>query len=297
MIQLEDMRAFMEVVDNGGVNRTAARLGLSKSILSRRIAALEADLGVQLLIRSTRGVVATEAGREFRSRCERILVEVAEAREAVIGNGADMTGRLRVTAPQAFGQKIVAPLLAEMAFQHSKLQIDAVFTDRIVDLVGEGFDLAIRIGEPHGASLVGRRLAPVRAVLVASPAYLSRAGVPSAPADLHDHQCLSYSGGGDWKLRLGRRWVTVRPSGRLRSDSGDVIVQWTVAGLGVGNVPHFLIADRLAAGELIEVLPEFPQPEYGIYALRPPGTRAATKVSLLIDALSARLMGQQCCSL
>ena len=291
MVRLEDMHAFIEVVDSGGLNRVAARLGLSKSILSRRIAAMEEDLGVQLLVRSTRGVMPTEAGQEFRLRCERILAEVAEAREAVIGKGGDLTGRLRVTAPQALGQRVVAPLLAGMATQYPRLHIDAVFTDRVVDLVGEGFDLAIRIGEPHGASLVGRRLAPIRAVLVASPAYLERAGIPHAPADLAEHQCLSYSGGGDWRLRSGRRWVSVRPSGRLRSDSGDVIVQWAVAGLGIGNVPAFLVVDRLAAGELKEVLPGFPQPEYGIYALRPPSTRAPTKVSLLIDALAGQMKG------
>lgn len=289
MIGLEDMRCFVEVVDCGGVNRAAARLGLSKSIVSRRIAAIEDDLGVQLFARSTRGVVPTDAGQEFRRRCERILAEVSEARDAVTAKGGDLTGRLRVTAPQAMGRTIIGPLLGDMARQYPRLQIDAVFTDRIVDLVGERFDLAIRIGEPRGDSLIGRKIAPVRAVLIASPAYLQSAGVPQTPADLSSHSCIAYAGGGDWRFRLSRRWLSMRPEGRLRTDSGETIVRWAAAGLGIGNVPAYLAVSALESGDLVQVLPGFSQPEFGIYTLRPPGPRAPAKVALLIDALIAKL--------
>ena len=152
MTGLEDMRAFVEVVDSGGVNRAALRLGLSKSIISRRIAALERDLGVQLLARSTRGAVPTEAGEEFRQRCEAILADVAAAREAMIGKAGKVTGRLRVTAPQVLGHAVVAPILAELACAHPQLQIDAVFTDRVVDMMSEGF----RPGHPHRDSARGQ---------------------------------------------------------------------------------------------------------------------------------------------
>ncbi|NUB45908.1 LysR family transcriptional regulator [Fertoebacter nigrum] len=289
MTGLEDMRCFVEVAACGGLNRAAARLGLSKSIVSRRIAALEADLGVRLLARSTRGVVPTEAGQEFRHRCESILADVAEARETVMGKGGDLTGRLRVTAPQVMGLRIVAPVLGELTRQHPRLQIDLVLTDRVVDLIDEGFDLAIRMGEQRGASLIGRKIAPLHAVLVASRDYLERAGTPKTPADLTTHDCIGYSGGGDWQFRHGRRWVAVRPRGQLRTDSGDAIVQWAASGLGIGHVPAFLVQDRLNDGSLVELLADYPSPDYGIYTLRPPGPRTPAKVLLAIDALTARI--------
>jgi DNA-binding transcriptional LysR family regulator len=289
MTGLDEMRAFVEVVESGGINRAALRLGLSKSIVSRRIAALEQDLGVQLLARSTRGAVPTEAGEEFRQRAARVLAELAAAREAVSGKAGEVTGRLRVTAPQVLGHSVVAPVLADLALAHPRLQIDAVFTDRVVDLVTEGFDLAIRIGIPRGASLIRRKIAPIRAVLVASPAYLARAGVPQDPLDLGRHDCIAYAGGGDWRFRLGGGWVPVRPGGRLRTDSGETIVQWAGAGLGIGNVPGYLVRKDLESGALVQVLPDVPQPEIGVYTLRPNGAPPSAKVASLIEALVARI--------
>lgn len=297
----DDMRFFVEVANAGGVNRAASRLGVSKSIVSRRISAIEDDLGVQLFSRSTRGVVPTEAGQEFWRRCERILADLAEAREAVIGKEGDLTGQLRLTAPLAMGHRVVTPLLGKIAKSYPRLQIDAVFTDRVVDLVGEGFDLAIRIGEPREASLIGRKIAPIRAVLFASPEYLDGAGVPQVPGDLENHQCLLYTGGGDWRFRVGRRWVSIRPQGRLRTDSGEAILQWATAGLGIGNVPEFMALRHIERGELVPLLTEFPSPEYGVYTLRPPNARAPAKVTLLIEALinelkiGEGLTGQDAC--
>lgn len=289
MTGLEEMRIFVEVVESGGVNRAALRLGLSKSIVSRRISALETDLGVQLLARSTRGAVPTEAGEEFRNRSLAILAEVAATREAMIGKSGEVTGRLRVTAPQVLGHRVVAPVLADLAHAHPRLQIDAVFSDRVVDLVAEGFDLAIRIGTPRGASLIRRKIAPIRAVLVASPEYLARRGTPAAPTDLEQHDCIGYAGAGDWRFRMGRRWVAVRPGGRLRTDSGEAIVEWARAGLGLGNVPGYLAQADLKSGALVHVLPDFPQAEIGVYTLRPPGARPPAKVALLIEALVAQI--------
>jgi DNA-binding transcriptional LysR family regulator len=289
MTGLEEMRAFVEVVESGGINRAALRLGLSKSIVSRRITALEQDLGVLLLARSTRGVVPTEAGEDFRQRCEMILADVAAAREAASGKVGEVTGRLRVTAPQVLGHTVVGPVLADLAAAYPGLQIDAVFTDRVVDLVAEGFDLAIRIGTPRGANLIRRKIAPIRAVLVASPAYLERAGIPLAPTDLAAHDCIGYDGAAHWRFRMGRRWVQVRPGGRLRTNSGETIVQWARAGLGIGNVPGYLALADLESGTLLQVLPDAPQPEIGVYTMRPPSTRPPAKVVLLIEALVARI--------
>ena len=291
MIDLDTMRLFMEVVDTGGIGRAASRTGMSKSILSRRIAAMEADLGVQLLIRSVRGIQATEAGLEFRSRIEYILAEVAEARAVVAGKGSEISGRLRLTAPQLFGQRFVAPLLARLAQDYPRLQIDASFTDRVVDLTSEGFDLAIRVGEPREQSLVARRIMPVQAMLVASPDYLSAHGRPKSPADLVSHHCLIYGAGLDWKFRSGRKWSQVRPVGRLRTDDGEVILKWAEAGLGIGNVPRFHAETLVAAGRLEQVLPDCDQPEYGLYALRPPGAHPPAKVRIFIDTLVQAMTG------
>jgi DNA-binding transcriptional LysR family regulator len=293
VMDLEDMRSFVEVVDRGGFNRAAVRLGVSKSIISRRIAALEADLGVRLLTRSTRGITPTEAGLEFKARCERILAEVAEARDAVVRQGGDMVGRLRIAAPLSFGVRHVAPLLAEMAERYPRLEIEVAFADRVTDLIGERFDAAVRIGALRDSSLIARRIAPVRSVLAASPAYLARHGRPSSPDDLLRHQCLIYTGSAvlDWSFRFGRRWVTIRPSGRLRSDSGDVLLKWAIAGLGIANLPSFLTSEAVRDGTLESLLPEYTMPEFGVYVVRPPGPQVPAKVRALIDIMVERFSG------
>jgi len=292
-MDLEDMRSFVEVVDRGGFNRAAVRLGVSKSIISRRIAALEADLGVRLLTRSTRGITPTEAGLEFKARCERILAEVAEARDAVVRQGGDMVGRLRIAAPLSFGVRHVAPLLAEMAERYPRLEIEVAFADRVTDLIGERFDAAVRIGALRDSSLIARRIAPVRSVLAASPAYLARHGRPSSPDDLLRHQCLIYTGSAvlDWSFRFGRRWVTIRPSGRLRSDSGDVLLKWAIAGLGIANLPSFLTSEAVRDDTLESLLPEYTMPEFGVYVVRPPGPQVPAKVRALIDIMVERFSG------
>lgn len=287
MTDLDDMRCFVEVVESGGFNRAATRLGLSKSVVSRRIAKMEADLGVRLLSRTTRGISSTEAGEEFKARSKRILAEFAEAREAVAQQGGQMVGRLRLSAPLSFGVRHVSPVLATMAERHPRLEIDVSFSDRLVDLIGERFDAAIRIGALQDSSLVARLIAPVRAFLVASPGYLARKGRPSAPADLLNHECLIYTGSiiADWKFRCGKRWTSVRPAGRLRSDNGEAIAQWALAGFGIANLPSFLVADEIESGALEPVLLDFPTPEFAVHVVRPPGASAPAKVRALIDSL------------
>lgn len=290
MNDLSDMRLFVEVVESGGLNRAAAHLGISKSIVSRRIAALEADLGARLLARTTRGIAPTEAGLEFKRRSERILADVAEAREAVAEQGGEMVGRLRVSVPLVFGIRHITPLLAELALRHPRLEIDISFSDRLVDLIEDRFDAAIRIGTLRDSSLVARRIAPVRAALVASPSYLDRRGRPTQPNDLLRHDCLVYSGisSPDWQMRMGKRWVSVRPAGRLHADNGEATVRLAVAGLGIANAPDFLIAPDIRSGALEVVLPNHPLPEFGIYVLRAPGPNVPAKVRALIDAMVER---------
>ncbi|WP_298725912.1 LysR family transcriptional regulator [uncultured Ferrovibrio sp.] len=293
-MDLDDMRCFVDVLESGGFNLAAKRLGISKSVVSRRISKIEAELGARLLSRTTNGMSPTEAGFEFKARCERILAEFDMAREVVAQHGAEVVGRLRISAPQSFGVRHVTPVLADMAKRHPKLEIDVSFSDRSVDLISEGFDAAIRIGSLQDSSLVARRIAPVRSALVASPGYLAQRGRPSTPTDLTNHDCLIYSGrnGTDWKFRSGGRWVSVRPSGRLRADSGETIVEWAVAGLGIADVPTFLLNDQFESGALEPLLLDYSTEDYGIFVVRPPGSHVPGKVRVLIESLVERFGGE-----
>jgi DNA-binding transcriptional LysR family regulator len=293
MTDLEDLRSFVTVVESGGLNRAAARLGVSKSIVSRRITRLEADLGTRLLSRTTRGISPTEAGIEFKARCDRILVELEEARDAVAQQGRSVRGRLRLSAPMAFGVRHLATVLADLVRLHPALELDVSYTDRVVDLLGERFDAAVRIGILGDSSLVARRIAPVRAVLVASPDYLSRRGRPTTPQDLTAHECLIYTARlvPEWHFQSGKRWIFVRPEGRLRSDSGEAILQWALAGLGIMDAPSFLVSDAIESGALEPLLPDYPRPEVGIHVVRPPGSYVPGKVRVLIDTLVERFGG------
>jgi len=294
MMELDDLRSFVEVVESGGFNRAARRLGVSKSIVSRRIARLEAELGTRLLSRTTRGISPTEAGLEFKARSERILAELEEAREAVAQQAGGVVGRLRLSAPLSFGVRHVAPVLAEMAQRHPRLEMDVSYSDRIVDLIGERFDAAIRIGTLQDSSLVARRIAPVRSVLVASPDYLARNGRPSTPHDLTGHECLIYTGRtvAEWEFLAGKRSISIRPEGRLRSDSGEAVLQWATAGLGIAEGPSFLVSDAIDSGALEALLTDYGRPEHGIYVVRPPGSYVPGKVRVLIDTLVERFGGQ-----
>ncbi|WP_046865965.1 LysR family transcriptional regulator [Microvirga massiliensis] len=294
MAELDDLRCFVEVVESGGFGRAAKRLGISKSIVSRRIARLEADLGARLLSRTTRGVSPTEAGLEFKARSERILVELEEAREAAARQGGSVVGRLRVSVPLSFGVRHVAPVLAELAVHHPKLEMDVSYSDRFVDLIGERFDAAIRIGTLKDSSLVARRIAPVRSVIVASPDYLALKGRPKIPSDLAAHECLIYTGRAapDWQFRAGKRWISIRPEGRLRSDSGEAILRWAIAGLGIADAPSFLVSDAVESGALEPLLLDYPMPEHGLHIVRPPGAYMPGKIRVLIDALVERFEGE-----
>lgn len=294
MVEIGDMRCFVEVLESGGFNRAAAKLGLSKSIVSRRIARIERELGARLLSRTTRGMSPTDAGADFKSRCERIFAEIDAAREAAAQHGGGLTGRLRIAAPLVFGLRHIAPVLSELAKRHPNLEIDVSYSDRVVDLIGERFDAAIRIGTIRDASLIARRIAPARAAIVASPAYLAERGTPRVPADLAKHECLIYTGSlvPEWHFRAGKRTVAIRPAGRLRSDSGAAILDWAVAGLGIALLPTFIAGDQIHAGALVPVLLDFPTPEFAVHVVRPPGANVPAKLRLLTDTLTERFGGE-----
>jgi DNA-binding transcriptional LysR family regulator len=293
MSELDDIRSFVAVVESGGFGRAGHRLGLSKSIISRRVARLEAELGTRLLSRTTRGIAATEAGLEFKARGERILADLAEARDAVAQQAGGVVGRLRLSMPLTFGNRHVAPVLGELATRHPGLELDVEASDRYVDLIGERFDAAIRIGTLKDSSLIARRIAPIHGVILASPAYLAARGRPATPVDLAGHDCLLYTGTSvpDWTFRVGRRRVSVRPAGRLRSDSGETLLDWAKAGLGIVQLPTFIASDAIRDGALEPLLWEFPLQEHALFVVRPPGAYVPGKVRVLIDLLVERFGG------
>lgn len=283
---LEDLRAFVAVVENGGFNRAAERLGVSKSIVSRRIARLEEELGARLLSRSTRGVSPTEAGLELKERGERILAELEEAREAVAQQSGEVVGRLRLSVPLSF-VNYLAPILGDLACRHPKLELDASFSDRPVDLVGEKFDAAIRVGSLRDPNLIARRLATVRAYAVASPSYVERHGAPEKPEDLSNHSCIVYTGAASRELHFEKKGKSsaVRLEGRLRADNGDAQVAWALHGLGIAVLPAFFVVRAIEEGKLVHLLGDYTLPEIGIYVVRPPGAYLPGKVRALIDTL------------
>lgn len=267
MPELEDLRALVETLERGSFSAAAVRLGVSKQIVSRRVAALEADLGARLLQRTTRRLSPTEAGLAYAERARRVLLELAEAEQEVAHGDGTPRGRLRVSAPVSFGTLHLAPALPGFLARHPGVEAEIDLDDREVDLVGEGYDVAVRLGRLADSSLIALRIARIRLLTCASPAYLERHGAPQAPADLRRHACLLYSvaRGADW--RFGAARVVV--SGRLRTNNGEVLLAAAIAGAGIARIPEFLAGPALLDGRLREVLPAHACEEGGAYVVYP----------------------------
>lgn len=282
-MDIEDLRTFVEVADTGGVTSAARRLGVSKSIVSRRLARLEEELGVQLLSRSTRGAALTEAGATLRDHAARACAEIDAAREAVLPEG-ELRGRLRVAVPLTFGPTHFAHVFAEMARCHPHLHIHTSYSDRFVDLIAEGYDCAIRLGHLADSSLIARRIGPIYGRLVASPAYIDAHGAPETPGELLAHQALMQDAE-SWQFLEDGTTVTLRPQGRFKADNGTALIAAALAGLGIAYLPEGLIREHLASGALVPVMPRHPIRPAGIYVVRPPGQHPARKVRVLIEML------------
>ncbi len=282
-VDIEELQTFVEVADSGGVSPAARRLGVSKSIVSRRLLRLESDLGVQLLARTTRGSALTEAGSAFRDYAARVVAEIDAARETISPSG-ELRGRLRIAAPLTFGPTHLAPVLADMARRHPLLHIHTCYSDRMVDLVGEGYDCAIRIGYLPDSNLIAKCVGPIDGKLVASPAYIEANGAPETPDELLGHQALM-QGTESWRFKNGDKTITVRPQGRFKADNAIAIVAAAVAGLGLAWLPDGVTDPYVASGELVPVMPRFPPPTAGIYVVRPQGQNPSAKIQLLTDLL------------
>lgn len=282
-MDIEDLRTFVEVADAGGVTSAALRLGISKSMVSRRLIRLEAELGTQLLARTTRGAALTEAGATFRDYAARVCAEIDVARETILPAG-ELCGRLRIAAPLSFGPTHFAPVLADMARRHPQLHIHTSYSDRFVDLVAEGFDCAIRVGTLQDSSLIARRIGPLHGKFVASPDYIRTYGSPETPEELVAHQALM-QGMETWQLMDGDRIMTVNPRGRFKADSGVALAVAAAAGLGIAALPDYLIQDYMASGALVPVMTRHPPLPAGIFIVRPPGQHPARKVRILTEML------------
>lgn len=292
MFDLEDIQAFVAVADSGGFGRAGQRLGLSKSMVSRRVARLEAELGAQLLSRTTRGVAITEAGLEFKGRADQILADLEAARDALAQRGDEVVGTLRIAAPLSFGMTHLAPVLAELAMRHPRLQVEAAYSDRFVDLIGERFDVAVRLGTLSDSSLIARKIAPIHGVMVASPGYLARRGEPRTPADLAGHDAVLQMNE-VWRFRDGRREITVQGHPRFRADNGQALVYAAEAGVGIAMLPTFLSGQAIEKGTLVPILRDHPIPEAGLYVVRPPpASHMAGKVRALTELLLERFGGE-----
>jgi DNA-binding transcriptional LysR family regulator len=286
-IDLVDVLAFVRVVETGTFARAAERMSLSKPVLSRRVARLEEQLGARLLTRTSRGAQPTDIGQTYYCRASNILSELEAAQEVVAEAVTQVAGLVRLTAPLSFGIMHLAPALTEFAALHPKVELDVDFEDRTVDLAGGGYDLAVRIGILADSSLVARRIAPVRKVVVASPDYLDRRGRPAAPADLAGHDILHYAAE-PWRFLVDGKWESVRGQVRMRSNNGELLRTAAQAGLGICVLPSFIAAPGIEAGELQAVLLDFPLEEAGLHAVMPPGRTATARVRALVDFLVAR---------
>lgn len=289
------MTTFVHVVEAQSFSDASRRLGVAKSVVSRRIARLEARLGASLFHRSTRRLSLTEIGQAYYERSRRILADLAEADDIARHLQADLRGKLRVAAPMSFGIRHLSSAIADFLAMHPQLDIELDLNDRRVDLVSEGYDFAVRIGKLPDSTLVARTLAPCRHLVCASPAYLAERGLPSRPADLADerHDCLVYSNravGEQWRFRIDGEWRTVKAHvGRLGVNNGEVLQTALLAGLGVAALPTFLVGDAIRDGRLVQLLAEHPLESPDIYAVWPPARQLSAKVRALVDFLSARL--------
>jgi DNA-binding transcriptional LysR family regulator len=295
MDSLQRIRAFVLVVDEGSFAAAARALGASRPAVTRYVAQLERELGAQLLARSTRRVSLTVAGRAFYARARELLDAAAAAVAAVASASAPFTGSIRVNAPMSFGTLHLAGAVSAFLIANPGLRLELVLNDRFVDLIAEGFDVSIRVAEPESVtSLVTRPLAPVRRVLCAAPGYLASAGVPDRPRALSAHRILCYgyqAAGPVWRLEGPDGAVSVAVEAQLWSNNGDVLRHAALAGLGVAQLPTFIIGPDLESGRLVPVLPGWTASPLVAQALYPRHAHVSPRVTAFVDFLERWFSG------
>jgi DNA-binding transcriptional LysR family regulator len=285
------MRHFIRVVEAGSISKAADQLGVAKSGVSRRLAELESRLGVRLLNRTTRRSSLTGAGQAYYEGAVKLLSDVSELDAATAGAGASLEGTLRLAVPLSFGLSHLSPAIDEFLKAHPELSINIDFSDRHIDLVGQGVDLAIRIADMRDSTLQARRICPIRLLLCASPAYLKQHGVPVVPADLKKHRILQYDIGAGPVLRLqdgeGREYVVqARPT--VVANNGDFLRDMAMAGHGIVLTPSCIAWQAMAVGDLVSILPDYCPPQRSAYAVYPQNRYLSRRARLFIDFLVER---------
>ena len=284
---INELRTFVSVVTSRSLSAAARDMDLALSVVSKRLAALERRTGIRLIARSTRRLAPTEEGMDLYESAQRILAEVDQAEAALTRSQGDPQGLLRVSAPVAFGRVHVSPVCAELVRAHPMLSIDLVLTDRLVELIEEGIDVVVRIGPLKDSQLVMRKLIDDYRIVVGAPEYLQRRGTPAVPADLEAHDCVHYRGvGAHWRLvTLAGEAVEVRADSRLRSNSGEVALDWALAGCGLVMNSWVDVKHHLRSGRLVHVLPEWRSESAPVCALYPSSRQLPTRLRAFIDAM------------
>lgn len=293
MDRLAGMEAFIKVAETQSFSEAARRLRSSKSLVSRHVAALEGMLGVRLFHRTTRSLTLTDEGRAYQLQVARILGEIDEANMAVSQTRAMPRGRLRVSAPMSFGILHLAPAIPRFLARYPEVELDLNLNDRYVDLIDEGLDLSIRVGRLAESSMVAKKLATLRMILCASPAYLQQHGTPQTPQDLKSHQCLCYSSNSlvpEWRLmqKDGTPW-SVEIKGHLHANNGDVLRSAALEGAGIAFLPSFIVGSDLQASTLVSILADYVPSDSAIYAVYPTSRHLSPKVRAFIDFLAEHI--------
>jgi DNA-binding transcriptional LysR family regulator len=296
MDRFVSMAVFVKVVEGSSFAAAARHFRLSPAMVSRHVHALEEQLGAQLLNRTTRHVSPTEVGQAYYHRVRQILADIEEADRLAADLQAAPRGLLRITSSQSFGIRHLAPAVADYLALCPEVLMDVTLNDRYLDVIEEGFDLAVRIGHLEDSSLIARRLAPVRMALGAAPDYVARHGAPQTPADLAHHNCLVYTyaaAQSEWRFRDGAgKEKAVQITGRLLANNGDLLRIAALQGQGVALGPTFILGEDIRAGTLVRLLPDYTAPEVGLYAVYPPGRHLSAKVRSFVDFLVARFGGE-----
>ena len=288
MSRFEELESFVAVVDYDGFGSAADRLGVAKSMVSRRVSDLEHRLGVQLLQRTTRRQSLTEAGRDFYQRATQLLDDLQEAEQYVADSQCRLSGRIRLALPLGFGVSLLARPIADFISAHPDISIDIDLNDRQVDLIEENIDLAIRVADLDDSTLIARRLASVHFVVCASPDYLQRHGEPRHPKELSAHEVLVYSNvppGLQWSYEAGGKHVKPRVNYRLSANNGEFLTAIACQGKAIVNGPLALLEGHIRRGELKPILRDYQRPAVGMYAVFPPGRLVSRRVRALSDTL------------
>lgn len=299
MDKLKQLESFVSVTARGSLTAAAQAEGVAPAIMGRRLDALEERLGVKLLLRTTRRITLTHEGSAFLEDCQRLLSDLANAEASVSAGGVKASGHLRITAPAGFGRRHVAPLVPQFHSLHPEVTISLNLSDRVVDMAGEGFDCAVRVGDLPDSSLVSVRMADNRRLCVATPAYLARHGTPQTPADLSRFHCLSLSSDASqtrgWAFRVPSsnngqnvEVMYLKPAGPLDCSDGQVLHDWCLAGHGIAWRSLWEVEAEISSGQLVAVLEDFSAPPNGVYAVFPQRKHLPLRLRLWIDFLKQR---------